>query len=117
RMKLAVACLLFASSVATAAPGKLTYTGKAMGTYVTVWFWTDKEPEAAKAAEQVFGEMKRLDEKMTTWTDDSEVSKINNAAGTNKPVAVSDETYEVIERAQDISKKSNGIFDITVGSF
>ncbi|HUS28506.1 MAG TPA: FAD:protein FMN transferase [Kofleriaceae bacterium] len=117
-MKLALAALLLAAtSVASAAPGKLTYTGKAMGTYVTVWFWTDKEPEAAKAAEQVFSEMKRLDEKMTTWTADSEVSKVNAAAGTAKPVAVSDETFEVIERAQDISKKSGGVFDITVGSF
>jgi thiamine biosynthesis lipoprotein len=116
-MRLAIAALLLCSSVATAAPGKLTYTGKAMGTYVTVWFWTDNEPKAAKAAEQVFAEMKRLDEEMTTWTETSEVSKINNAAGTNKPVKVGDETYEVIERAQDISKKSSGLFDITVGAF
>jgi hypothetical protein len=41
--------------------GKLTYTDKAMGTFVTVWFWTDKEADAAKAAESVFKEMKRLD--------------------------------------------------------
>jgi FAD:protein FMN transferase len=116
-MKLALACLLFAASAAHAAPAKLQYTGKAMGTYVTVWFWTDKEPEAAKAAEKVFAEMKRLDEKLTTWTDTSEVSKINAAAGGKKPVAVSDETFEIIERSQDISKKSGGVFDITVGSF
>jgi thiamine biosynthesis lipoprotein len=102
---------------AAAAPGKLTYSGKAMGTYVTVWFWTDKEPEAAKAAEDVFTEMKRLDEEMTTWTDTSEVSKINAAAGTGKPVKVGDETFEVIARAQDISKKSSGVFDISVGAF
>jgi thiamine biosynthesis lipoprotein len=116
-LRAALAVLLLTSAVASAAPGKLTYSGKAMGTYVTVWFWTDKEPEAAKAAEQVFAEMKRLDEEMTTWTDTSEVSKINAAAGTNKPVKVGDETFEVIERAQDISKKSGGVFDITVGAF
>jgi len=117
RAALAVLVLVSAAAVASAAPGKLTYSGKAMGTYVTVWFWTDKEPEAAKAAERVFAEMKRLDEEMTTWTDTSEVSKINAAAGSGKPVAVGDETYEVIERAQDISKKSGGVFDITVGAF
>jgi thiamine biosynthesis lipoprotein len=53
---------------------------------------------------------------MTTWTDTSEVSKVNAAAG-KKPVAVSAETFEVIERAQDISKKSGGVFDISVGAF
>src|SRR5262249_15175788 len=51
-----------------------------------------------------------------TWKPDSEVSKINAAAGV-APVAVSEETYAVIERAIDVSKRSRGVFDITVGSF
>ncbi|MBA3458346.1 MAG: FAD:protein FMN transferase, partial [Deltaproteobacteria bacterium] len=95
---------------------KYTYTGSAMGTIVTVFVWTDDEPKAAKAADEVFAEMKRLDGVMTTWTSDSEVSQINTAAGV-KPVKVSDETYAVIERAVDISKRSKGVFDITVGAF
>lgn len=116
-MRAALAFLvLLCSSAAVAAPGKLTYTDKAMGTYVTVWFWTDKEADAAKAAEAVFKEMKRLDAEMTTWTDTSEVSQINQNAG-KKPVKVSDETFSVIARAQDISKKSGGVFDISVGAF
>jgi thiamine biosynthesis lipoprotein len=105
-----------ASRMADAAPAKLTYTGKAMGTYVTVWFWTDQEATAAKAAESVFAEMKRLDAMMTTWTETSEVSRVNQAAG-KKPVAVSAETFAVVERAVDISKKSGGIFDVSVGAF
>lgn len=114
-LRAALALVVLCSS-AIAAPAKLSYTDKAMGTFVTVWFWTDKEAEAAKAAEAVFQEMKRLDAVMTTWTDTSEVSRINQNAG-KKPVAVSTETFEVIERAQDIAKKSNGVFDITVGAF
>ncbi len=113
---LASAMAVGLTASATAAPAKLTYTGKAMGTYVTVWFWTDKEADAAKAAEAVFDEMKRLDATMTTWTDTSEVSKVNAAAG-DKPVKVGPETLEVIERALDISKKSNGLFDISFGAF
>jgi thiamine biosynthesis lipoprotein len=105
-----------ASRMADAAPAKLTYTGKAMGTYVTVWFWTDQEATAAKAAESVFAEMKRLDAMMTTWTETSEVSRVNQAAG-KKPVAVSAETFAVVERAADISKKSGGLFDVSVGAF
>jgi thiamine biosynthesis lipoprotein len=108
--------LTLVTATAYAAPAKLTYTGQAMGTYVTVWFWTDQEADAAKTAEAVFAEMKRLDGVMTTWTDTSEVSKVNQNAGI-KPVAVSAETYAVIERALDISKKSNGIFDISFGAF
>jgi len=116
RSALAITMLCVLATAAAAAPGKLTYSDKAMGTFVTVWFWTDKEADAAKAVESVFKEMKRLDAEMTTWTDTSEVSKVNAAAG-KKPVPVSAETYEVIERAQDISKKSGGVFDISVGAF
>ena len=57
------------------------------------------------------------DKLMTTWTPDSEVSKINAAAGDGKGVAVSAETFTVISRAVEISKKSKGLFDITVGAF
>ena len=111
---LLVLCLLAASAVA--APGKLTYTDKAMGTYVTVWFWTDRQEDAAAAAKAVFDEMRRLDAEMTTWTPTGETAKINAAAGV-KPVKVSDEEFEVIERALDVSKRSGGVFDITVEAF
>ena len=95
---------------------KFIYNDKAMGTIVTVFLWTDDEAKAAKGAAAVFAEMKRLDGVMTTWTSDSEVSQINTAAGI-KPVVVSDETFTVIERALDVSRKSKGVFDITVGAF
>lgn len=112
----ALLALIVLAGTAAAAPGKLTYTDKAMGTYVTVWFWTDREADAAKAAKSVFDEMRRLDAEMTTWTKEGETAQINAAAGV-KPVKVSDEELEVIERAVDISKRSGGVFDITVEAF
>jgi thiamine biosynthesis lipoprotein len=68
----------------------------------------------------MFKEMKRLDLEMTTWKRDGvpegDIAKINDGAG-DKPVPVSDETIAVIERALDVSKRSAGIFDITVQAF
>lgn len=95
---------------------KLEYHGKAMGTTISLYFWTDDEAKAAKAAEAVFAELKRIDLLMTTWTPDSEVSRINAAAG-DKPVAVGAETFAVIERAQDVARRTRGLFDISVGAF
>ena len=95
---------------------KFTFTDKAMGTFVTVFIWGNDGTKAQTAAADAFREMQRLDAEMTTWTETSEVSKVNAAAG-GKPVKVSDETFTVIARAQDIAKKSGGVFDITVGSF
>ena len=111
--------ILMCTSVAMAAPEpdrKFIYTGQAMGTVITVFIWGDDEVKAAKAAEAVFAEMKRIDGVMTTWTPTSEVSQINAAAGV-KPVVVSQETFDVIARAQDVAKRTKGIFDITVGAF
>jgi thiamine biosynthesis lipoprotein len=113
---LLIACVTAVQAAPATPDRKFTYTGSAMGTIVTVFLWTDDEPKAAKAADDVFAEMKRLDGVMTTWTPDSEVSQINTAAG-KKPVKVSDETFAVIARAVDVSKRSNGVFDITVGAF
>ncbi len=115
----ALALVITTTAVATAAPDpdrKLVYTGQAMGTAITVFLWTDDELAAAKAAEAAFAEMRRIDGVMTTWTPDSEVSRINASAG-KKPVAVSDETFTVIARAQDVAKRTRGVFDITVGAF
>jgi thiamine biosynthesis lipoprotein len=95
---------------------KLEYHGQAMGTVISVFFWTDDEVAAAKAADAVFVEMKRIDGVMTTWTPDSEVSRVNAAAGV-KPVAVGEETYAVIDRAMSVAKATRGVFDITVGAF
>jgi len=95
---------------------KVERHGKAMGTAISVYFWIDDDARAARGADAVFAEMKRLDEVMTTWLPESEVSRVNAAAG-DKPVAVSDETFAVIARAQDIAVRTRGVFDITVGAF
>ncbi|HUJ57139.1 MAG TPA: FAD:protein FMN transferase [Kofleriaceae bacterium] len=111
----ALACAVLVRT-ASAAPGKIKYTDTAMGTYVTVWFFTDNEEGASKAAADVFAEMRRLDALMTNFNNTSEIGRINAAAG-DHPVEVSDETLLVLDRAIDVSKRSGGVFDITVGAF
>jgi FAD:protein FMN transferase len=100
----------------SAPDSKWVFSGQAMGTVIQVTLWHDDESAASKAAAAVFEEMQRLDREMTTWLPESEVSQINTAAGVSA-VKVSDETFAVIERALEISRRSNGIFDITVGAF
>jgi FAD:protein FMN transferase len=115
-LALACALALALTGSAVAAPGKVTYTGKAMGTYVKVWIWTDKQVEASKTWAKVLAEMQRLDGVMTNFNSTSEIGQINANAGI-KPVKVSDETIAVIQRAIDVSNRSGGVFDITVGAF
>jgi thiamine biosynthesis lipoprotein len=89
----------------------------AMGTYVHVTIWAADDVAAVAAIDKAFNEFDRIDRMMTTWTDTSEVSRVNLAAGDGKPVTVSAELIGVLEKAAEASRLGDGAFDITVGSF
>jgi FAD:protein FMN transferase len=97
------------------APRKVWAEGAAMGTHLAFAAYTNPcvgEAEAQHAFEAAVVEFKRIETLMTTWRPESELSRVNAAAG-KAPVLVSDETLFVVERAQAISAKSEGTFDIT----
>lgn len=84
----------------------------AMGTAIDIRIWTERDVPARAAMDDAHAEIKRLEAMMTTWSDTSEVSKINaNAGGT--PVTVSDELLDVLDGARKIHDESHGVFDIT----
>jgi thiamine biosynthesis lipoprotein len=96
-----------------AAPRIITRNGSAMGTEVRISVFTDEEEACVDSAiAAAFEEIQRLEAMMTNWKPESEVSRINAAAGEH-PVAVSAETLEVIEMAQKASQLSGGAFDIS----
>jgi FAD:protein FMN transferase len=88
-----------------------------MGTAVQITVWTAEEEKAVRAIEQAFAEFERLNALMTTWTQDSEVSRINAAAGNGEAIPVSAEVLECITRGQEASRASGGAFDLTIGGF
>jgi thiamine biosynthesis lipoprotein len=59
-------------------------------------------------------EVRRFDAMMSLYKDSSEITKINLAAG-KRPVRVSPEMIEVVEQAAEISRRSGGVFDVTIG--
>jgi len=60
-------------------------------------------------------EMARIEKVISSWDPNSETSKINNNAG-KKPVVVSEELYQLIDRSIRISKLTDGAFDISFAS-
>ncbi len=64
------------------------------------------------AFEKAHLEIQRVERLMTTWTPDSEVSRVNSAAG-KSAIKVGDETFAVISEALHTSAISEGTFDIT----
>ncbi len=86
--------------------------GKAMGTEVRFSAFTDDEEGARRAFVLAFDEIRRLEALMTTWREDSEVSRINQQAG-KQPVVVSADTMTVLRAALESSRASGGVFDVT----
>lgn len=85
-----------------------------MGTYTRIVLRTSHEPSGRAAAEAAFDRQHRVDDLMSYHRSDSELARINAEAYAS-PVTVDQLTFDVLERAIEISQWSDGAFDITVG--
>ncbi len=87
-----------------------------MGTEGVFTVWTDDAEKAEQSFAAAYAEIRRIEELMTDWERPgqapSDIVRINRAAG-KEAVAVSDETIQVIQASLDMSRRSDGAFDIT----
>jgi thiamine biosynthesis lipoprotein len=86
-----------------------------MGNRFDLGVVANSQKEAEQAIEKAIGEIKRIENLVTTFRGDSQTNLINQNAGI-KPVEVDEEVYALIERAQRISGLTQGAFDLTYGS-
>jgi len=89
------------------------YKFEAMSTPCEVLLFSESKASADKVAQAVLVEVKRLEQKYNYYDSDSLLSQLNNRE-TN---IVDMETKNLLERAKQYYKKTNGIFDITVATF
>lgn len=85
---------------------------KKMGSRFEVTVVHESEARATAALEAAYAEIDRIEALISSWRDDSETTLINRNAGVT-PVSVSDELFQLIKRAQKVSRLTNGAFDIT----
>lgn len=88
---------------------------KLMGNSFQISAVAEDESWANERIEAATDEIRRIEKLLTTYSDDSETALINKNAGM-VPVAVSQETFNIIERSIRISAITQGAFDITYGS-
>ena len=86
-----------------------------MGTNIVVDIWHADAAIAETCSTKVFVEMRRIDELMSPYKENSELAKVNQHAS-NQSVIISDELFELIELSLEFSEKSAGAFDITFAS-
>ena len=86
-----------------------------MGTEIRLTAVSADETATVAAFSQVFADFDRLDSLLSVWKPESEIVRLNAAAG-DHPVPVSTETREVLRIAREVSEWTDGAFDVTFGA-
>jgi len=88
------------------------YQGEIYGTY---WKISSKEFINQQYLDEVVNILNKIDLIASNYKPNSEVNKLNFYE-TGNEFLLSDDLYEIFKLAFDVSKKTNGVYDITVGS-
>ncbi len=87
-----------------------------MGTLVTITLYAPEAGHARAAAAAAFKRIDALEEILSDYQADSELMRLCDQPF-GKPVSVSAELFDVLQRAQKIAKLSDGAFDVTIGPY
>jgi thiamine biosynthesis lipoprotein len=85
-----------------------------MGTEFRIVLYAPDEATAKKASDAAFARIAQLDGIMSDYKSTSELMQLCKKAGA-EPVPVSDDLLAVLTRALEISRLTDGAFDVTVG--
>lgn len=108
----------FISSCAKVGPQLVEVQGNTMGTYYQVKYVLNAEQQddsrflIAAIKSEIEGRLELVNDQMSTYRPDSELSRFNRA---EKSLEVSAETRMVIEASLKLFEQSKGAFDVTVG--
>jgi len=86
-----------------------------MGTQVSIKLESKSKQQAERCSQQAYAEIDRIENLLSTYKADSEISKINRRAAQHA-VKISSETFDLIRLALHHSMISDGAFDITYES-
>lgn len=110
---LIVLTLFFANSIFAQEIFKRTL--KLMGSRFEITVVAKDSAEANNYIDLAVGEITRIEKLISSWDPASQTSEINRNAGI-KPVKVDEELYTLIGRSIEISKLTDGAFDISFAS-
>jgi FAD:protein FMN transferase len=85
-----------------------------MGTTLKLQVFASERAAADRACDAAFQEVARLERLLSNWRPESEISALARLAG-KAPLPVSPETFELLQRAQTLSRETLGAFDVCCG--
>lgn len=115
-MLLRISIILIAIITNTACQSETNYVrlnGFTMGTTYQITLQSDQQT-ASMIQQQIDTELLKINQLMSTYIDDSELSSFNQSHSLDCQ-KLSEETYYVIQNAVEVSEKTQGKFDVTIG--
>jgi len=85
-----------------------------MGTYMAITVYAADEEAGRSAIADAFARVEEVEAAASTYREESEVSRLNRAAGQGD-VPIGRHLAAVLERAAAVSAETEGAFDVTVG--
>ena len=95
--------------------GRVRRARPLLGTLVEISLVGQEQQQLHEAANAAFAEIRCIHELMSVQSAQSDLYKVNNAP-VGSAVRVDVRTWQVLDLASDISRASDGVFDITVGA-
>lgn len=113
-------CLLGVGRVgrgeASEALRRFEYAQLHMGVRTRLVVYAPDEPVASQACAAAFRRIAELEDLLSDYRPTSELMRLCARAG-GPPIRVSSELFFLLQRAQDLSRRSGGAFDVTVGPY
>ena len=113
--QIAAILILLLSTVTICAQQSFHRSLKLMGSGFQLTVVVKDSAEANRVINLAVDEITRIEKLISSWNPNSETSEINSNAGI-KPVKVSQELFNLIKRAKNISGLTDGAFDISYAS-
>lgn len=113
---LRIGCMA-AMSAAISALGesRFAFSQPQMGVPFRIVLYASDDEEARQAAAAAFERIEALNEILSDYEFDSELSSLSRTSGSGKSVPVSEELWNLLSRSQELARRSAGAFDVTVG--
>ncbi len=110
-----VGTALQATPSSAAVLNRFTFTQTEMAVPIRIVLYAADDTTAAAAARAAFSRFHDLNASMSDYDPQSELRRLCDTSSEGKAVRVSDDLWRVLVRAIELSKRSDGAFDVTVG--
>lgn len=103
------------NGASSALPQRFEFSEPRMGVPFRIVLYAASEETAKRAAAAAFSRIAALDQTLSNYDTDSELSRLGHQSGRSSWTPLGEDLYRVMACAQRLAAETNGAFDLTVG--